>query len=260
MSHRNRGGGSPPLIDEQGPSGLQDQPKKRPDPARPTINLSDDSESETEPVPSNQQAGAAENTQKDNEEDDFAALGLLTQYIGPLKTNPRKPSSKTSEDRRILNLTEQLREDYIELTEDLDRATSHLESLRKAITRGRTPTGLKITLRPMVMHRDDPTFTRDWDETIRKSENEITTSIIKHLQRIVENRGNTIRENTKKCYKAIKTINPEKAKLEIEETLKMADEARQKKKDTKRKRKLEETPKWRNNNKKPRKEDSRKED
>ena len=109
------------------------------------------------------------------------------------------------------------------------------------------------------MHRDDPTFTRDWDETIRKSENEITTSIIKHLQRIVENRGNTIRENTERCYKAIKTINPEKAKLEIEKTLKMADEARQKMKDTKRKRKLEETPKWRNN-KKPRKEDSRKED
>ena len=108
MSHRNRGGGSPPLIDEQGPSGLQDQPKKRPDPERPTINLSDDSKSETEPVPSNQQAGA-EHTQKDNEEDDFAALGLLTQYIGPLKTNPRKPSSKTSEDRRILNLTEQLK-------------------------------------------------------------------------------------------------------------------------------------------------------
>ena len=253
MSHRSGGGGSPPPIEEKGPSGPQDQLKKRSDPERSTINLSNDSKSETKLVPSNQQAGA-ENTQNDKE-DDLATLGLLTQYIGPLKTNPNKPSSKTSEDRRILNLTEQLKDDYVELTEDLDRATSHLESLRKAITRGRTPTGLKITLRPMVMHRDDPTFTRDWDETIKRCENEIITTIIKHLQRIVENRGNTIRGNTERCYKAIKTINPNKAKLEIEKTLKMADEAHQKKKDTKRKQKLEaKTPKWKNN-KKTRKED-----
>ena len=228
---------------------------------RPTINLSDDSESETEPVPSNQQAGAqnTQTNQDDNEEDDFAALGLLTQYIGPLKTNPRKPSSKTSEDRRILNLTEQLKDDYAELTEDLDRASSHLESLKKAITRGRTPAGLKIILKPMVMYREDHTFTRDWDDTIKKCETEITTTIIKHLQGIVENQSNTIRENTERCYKAIKAINPSKARQKVEQMLKMADETHQKKKDNKRKRKLDETQKWKNN-KKTRKEDSRKED
>ena len=58
---------------------------------------------------------------------------LFTQYLGPLKTNQKRTSTNpNNQDRRIHNIAEKLIENYGDLTDEVDRASNHLESLRKA--------------------------------------------------------------------------------------------------------------------------------
>ena len=205
---------SHPLI----PAGDHDQPP----PKRDDDHLQSGQENTT--THSQDGAGSSQ-TQKDAEE--FEALGILTQYIGPSPpANPTRPQTD-SPDQNIDRLTNKFKAKYEELVDSLDRAKGHKLSLDQAKQRGRTPSKLQITIKPMVVNREDPEFQRDWDKAIKESEGILLGALQTHLDKYIQNTNQKIRETAKRTWLDIKAIDKDKASPEIQKALQQCEEQRQ---------------------------------
>ena len=164
---------------------------------------------EDPPLASNQ--WAREQQEEEEEQDEFEQLGLLTQYIGqpPRTRNDRGSTSanwfkKTETQKELLSFKER----YLELTDTLDRASNHKEALSKAIARGRTPARLRITIKPMVIEKDDPKFISQWETAIRECEQKLATVIIDHLKTTADKTNVAIRTTSKETFQKLKNIDP----------------------------------------------------
>ena len=151
--------------------------------------------------------------EQEEEQDEFEQLGLLTQYIGqpPRTRNDRGRTStsadwfkKTEIEKELLSFKER----YLKLTDTFDRASNNQEALSKAITRGRTPAKLRITIKPMVIEKDDPKFISKWETAIRDCEHKLATVIIDHLKETADKTNLTIRTTSKETFQKLKTIDP----------------------------------------------------
>ena len=137
---------------------------------------------------------------------EFEALQLLTQYIGPRKTNPLQTNRHGDSPS---NLVEQhmsrFKEVFLEKTDKLDRARNHLDSLTQAVQKNRIPNKLRINVKPLVIDKENPTFVRKWNDAIRRAELELTKNITEHLQDVIQQTNAIIRENIEKTYHALLT-------------------------------------------------------
>ena len=182
--------------------------------------------SDTEEVPSNQLVtNVKQEQEEDNSYSEFEQLSLLTQYIGPPKesTKTDRPNRKEAQiTKEVTSFTET----YLELIGTLDRATSHKESLTKAVQSGRNPAKLRITTKPMVINREDPKFTTAWDRAVKRCELTLVKVITDHLDDTIQHTNQVIRETTKTAYGRIKDIEPERAKKTIKTALASAEKER----------------------------------
>ena len=165
---------------------------------------------EDPPLASNQWAREQE---EEEELDEFKQLGLLTQYIGqpPGTRNDRGRTSTSADWFKKTEIEKELisfKERYLELTDTFDRASNHQEALSKAIARGRTLAKLRITIKPMVIEKDDPKFISKWETAIRDCEHKLATIIIDHLKETADKTNLTIRATSKETFQKLKTIDP----------------------------------------------------
>ena len=135
---------------------------------RQTVNLSDDTDTDEDIVPSNQLL------RDKNEREEFDSLRILTQYIGPSeqedndntkRSDDRPPPTMTEEERTIRTTEQHLKRIYKDQTDTMDRASNHLEALTRAVNRQRTPNKLQITITPQVVNYNDPTFISEFIRT-----------------------------------------------------------------------------------------------
>ena len=132
----------------------------------------------------NQPAGSSNNgAGSSQEEDDFESLGLLTQYIGPpVATADQTTVHRTNPDEREIDrITAEFKSKYENLVDSLDRAKGHRTSLGQAKQRGRTPAKLQISIRPMVVNRENPEFQGNWERAVKQSEGILLDTLINHL-------------------------------------------------------------------------------
>ena len=196
----------------------------------------------TQPPDDNSQPLFDEDQWQQEFEDEFESWTVLTQYIGPPASPKKKPPPRTdSTEQEIRKELETFKSNYLEEIDTLDRAQSHLESLNRATGKGRTPAKLAVTIKPLVINKDDPIFKREWDQAIKSAEKGLLEALTKHLKRIITESNDNIRNRTKLAFANLKKLQQDSAscKLAIEEVLKTAEEERKSKSETRRKRKLE---------------------
>ena len=92
---------------------------------------------------------------------DFDDFGILTQFI--CKAPGESTSSQNPTTSSINLLIEELKDEYRELIDHLDRANLHLELLKAAKLKGRTPLKLRITIKPMVIEKERRDFQMAWE-------------------------------------------------------------------------------------------------
>ena len=108
----------------------------------------------------------------------------------------------------------------------MDRAAGHQDTLRQALGDKRIPAKLRINIKPFVVNKEDPEFIRDWDRAIRSCEITLAETIIKHLDRVVQESNETTRRLTKDTLSKLLTILPDNATATLGETLKEAQQER----------------------------------
>ena len=158
-------------------------------------------------------------------QEEFDALGLLTQYLGPPWPSNRTRQRSNPEDI-IQKLTEDFKKKYLEFTELLDRATSHLELLLLAKSKGRTPARLRITTKPVVVRSDDDDLKLQWAQACRQGELLLIEVLINHLEKVIKETRGILRDVSGQTYKEFKKANATNAKENMEEALKRADTER----------------------------------
>ena len=149
----------------------------------PVTSLFESSDEERDnsdqPIPSNQMAVESHDgtlpmgsnyhppAQIVEEEEDKGDWSFFTQYIGPSPTTSRKNRDNTSTvvEDKITNF----RSKYLQQTEMLDKAKAHLTALKSAEARGKTPAGMSITMKPMILEREDPHFKSAWAMVINSA-------------------------------------------------------------------------------------------
>ena len=190
----------------------------------------------------NQPAGSSNNgAGSSQEEDDFESLGLLTQYIGPpVATADQTTVHRTNPDEREIDrITAEFKSKYENLVDSLDRAKGHRTSLGQAKQRGRTPAKLQISIRPMVVNRENPKFQGNWERAVKQSEGILLDTLINHLDSFIQSTNEKIRNEAKDTWQRIKQIDASRAATLLQEALQQCEENRKAKAET-RKRKREE--------------------
>ena len=122
--------------------------------------------SQPDDLPSNQEMLNNDPSQTTTDlQEEFDSLSLLTQYLGPSGSSTRRRHRIDPE-----NAVEKQKNDfkYLEFTELLDRATSYLESLSNAKSKGRTPTRLRITTKLVVVCSEDEDFKIKWAQACKQ--------------------------------------------------------------------------------------------
>ena len=94
------------------------------------------------------------------EEEDKGDWSFFTQYIGPSPTISRKNHDNTS--TIVKDKITNFRSKYLQQTEMLDRAKAYLTALKSAEARDKILMGMSITVKPMVLEREDPHFKSAW--------------------------------------------------------------------------------------------------
>ena len=191
-------------------------------------------------LPSNQ-ASWSNQSPPENLQDEFDALGLLTQYLGPAGPSSQTRRKPNLEDT-IQRQTESFKKKYLEFTELLDRATSHLESLLIAKNKGRTPARLRITTKPVVVRSDDSDLQLQWAQACRKGELLLIEVLINHLEKVVRETRDILRDVSGQTYKELKRADASNARQNMEEALEKANTERKLRTENRAKRKLEAGP------------------
>lgn len=112
--------------------------------------------------------------------------------------------------------------------ETLDRANNHKDSLDKAIGQGRTPNKLSITIKPLVIRKDNPELVTKWERATKEAERKSMSVLNEHLTKITSETNTKIRQDTKAVYTKLKAIDKTKAKIALKEKLKIAEQERPK--------------------------------
>ena len=123
--------------------------------------------------------------QEDEEEEDN--WNFLTQFIGSPASSNRANQNRDNNVNTANLEAANFRSQYLEDTEVLDRATAHLTALTKAESRGKTPAKLTITIKPMVIEKEDPQFKADWAKAIAESEKSLVQTLKNHLSKVSDN-------------------------------------------------------------------------
>ena len=156
---------------------------------------------------------------KNNRTKEFDDLGILTQFIGKAAgesaNNNINPTTSS-----INHLMDEFKEEYSNLVDTLDRAYSHLDALKAAKMRGRTPLKLRITIKPMVIKKDRTEFQTALERAIRNCKNLLLNKLIEHLKTNAMKTNNKIRATTKVTWTKIKAIDLDQVKSTLEEALK----------------------------------------
>ena len=117
----------------------------------------------------------------DNEEDD-EEWSFLTQYIGP---SPSSKKRNTPRNKILQEETSSFKKKYLQETEALDRAKTHLQSLRRAEEKGKTQAGMTITVKPNVMEKEEVRFKSTWNLAIANAEKSLMETLQSHLERVM---------------------------------------------------------------------------
>ena len=99
---------------------------------------------------------------------------------------------------------------------------------------------ITITIKPLVIEKEDPTFKAEWNSAIEAAEKSLMVTLQNHLTRVVDKTTRKIRKTAKQTIKKLKQIHDDStAKSIIEETITEADNDRKKRNETREKRKME---------------------
>ena len=124
----------------------------------------------------------------------------------------------------------------------LDRTNSHLESLSQAKSKGRMPTRLRITTKPVVVHSKDEDLKIKWAQACRQGKLLLIQVLLDHLEKVIKETRNTLRDISGHTNKTFKTANADTIKENMEEALRMANLERKQRNKNWKKRKLEAGP------------------
>ena len=136
--------------------------------------------------------------QDNNQESDEEELGLLTQYIGPAR-GQTSTKTATSEAMEL----EKLKKAFPETTDIIDRAKNFLT---KAIRTEKIPPKLKISVKPLIMKKDDPSFQIAWNTAVKSAEESLVNCLINHLD-ILSQINEELRASTKETLSKLKRLN-----------------------------------------------------
>ncbi|MCY4327356.1 MAG: hypothetical protein OXC53_07200 [Rhodobacteraceae bacterium] len=173
-----------------------------------------------------------------NQESDEEEMGLLTQYIGPARGQISNKTTKTATSENIE--LEKLKKTFAEATDIIDRANNHKSFLEKAVRTEKIPPKLKISIKPLIMKKDDPSFQISWNTAVKSAEESLVKCLIDHLDTILTQTNEELRASTKETLSRLKRLNPiQEAKDKIKETLDQAQDERTQRNNNRAKRKLE---------------------
>ena len=188
-------------------------------------------------LPSNQEML----TEETDLQEEFDSMGLLTQYLGPSGPSNRR-RCRTDPEGIVERQKENFKRKYLDLTDILNRAVSHLEALANAKSKGRTPTRLRITTKPVVVHSKDEDFRFKWAQACRRAELMLIEVLLNHLEKVITETRSALRDTSGQTYKELKQANATDAKRNMEEALQTADMERKLRTETWKKRKMEAGP------------------
>ena len=143
------------------------------------------------------------------------------------------------DEREIDRITAEFKSKYENLVDSLDRAKGHRTSLGQAKQRGRTPAKLQISIRPMVVNRENPEFQGNWERAVKQSEGILLDTLINHLDSFIQSTNEKIRNEAKETWQRIKQIDASRAATLLQDALQQCEENRKAKAET-RKRNREE--------------------
>ena len=173
-----------------------------------------------------------------NQESDEEELGLLTQYIGPARGQTSSKTTKTATSENVE--LGKLKKTFSETTDIIDRANNHKGFLEKAVRTKKIPPKLKISIKPLIMKKDDPSFQIAWNTAVKSAEESLINYLIDHLDTILTQTNEELRASTKERLAKLKKLNPDQeAKDKIKATLDEAQEERTQRNNKRAKRKLE---------------------
>ena len=165
-----------------------------------------------------------------HEEEDFESLGLLTQFIGPPVASTQNQTmgngTDQNNDGEIDQITAHFKSQYEDLVDSLDRAKGHKTSLGQAKQKGRTPAKLQISIRPMVVNRDNPEFQRNWERAIKQSEGILLDTLTNHLDSFIQSTNEKIRETAKETWLKLRRIDASRAATLLKDALQQSEEGR----------------------------------
>ena len=96
----------------------------------------------------------------------------------------------------------------------------HLTALQKAESRGKTPAKLAITIKPLVIEKEDAQFKTEWNSAIEKAEKSLIQTLQSHLTRVVDKTTQKIKMTAKETIRKIKQFHDgTTAKSLMEETI-----------------------------------------
>ena len=117
--------------------------------------------------------------------------------------------------------TNDFKRKYLEFTELLDRATSQLESLLQAKTKGRTPTRLKITTKLVVVCSEDEDLKTKYAQGCRQGKLLLIEVLLNYLEKVIKDTKSILQDISRDAYKAFKKVNVKTAKTNnMEDALK----------------------------------------
>ena len=124
--------------------------------------------SQPDDLPSNQDMLNNDPSQTSTDlQEEFDSLGLLTQYLDVSGSSTRR-RHRTDPENAVEKQKDDFKKKYLEVTELLDRATSQLESLSNAKSKGRTPIRLCITIKPLVVRSEDEDLKIKWAQACKQ--------------------------------------------------------------------------------------------
>ena len=181
--------------------------------------------------------------QSEDHHNEFDQLNLLTQYIGgPSETTVRRKEISPMGDEELKKAElAKLKQNYLELTDLIDRGESHLAALDRAIERKRIPAKLQITITPMVLNKENADFQREWAEAKLQAEILLIQTIRRHLiTRIINPSREKIRKLSRDTFCNLRRLaSSSEVGTSLDSALQEADQERKSRNQTRLKKKQE---------------------
>ena len=131
---------------------------------------------------------------KEQESED-EGLGLLTQYIAPIKSQATNLQTKTPTSKNVELVS--LKKTFLEATGIIDRANNHKTFLDRALRTEKIPPKLEITIKPLVMKKDKALFQIKWNTVVKAAEETLIKCLIEHLEDILSKTNEELQTSTK---------------------------------------------------------------